>query len=88
MMTEVSRYLDSENHELRMISLLVWLNMDPDTVAEKLAGYPHTLSSRDCANIFDLFSRRRLPVDDAARLLASSNASVVRLGRYILKQRS
>jgi hypothetical protein len=87
MMVEVSRWLDSENHELRMISLLVWLNMDPATLAEKLVGYPHTLSPRDCANIFNLFITRNLPAGDAARLLSSPNPSVARLGKYILKQR-
>ncbi len=88
MMVEVSRYLDSENPELRMISLLVWLNMDPGTMTEKLIGYPHRLSPRDCAHIFDLFVRRCVPGNETARLLSSPNPSVVRLGKYLLKQRT
>lgn len=87
MMSEVSRYLDSENHELRMTSLLVWLNMDPATATEKLVGYPHALSPRESAHIFELFRRRGLPPGEADHLLASPNPSVVRLGRHILKQR-
>lgn len=85
LMTEFSRFLDSRNNELRMVSLLVWLNQDPPEMLDRLAGYPHELSDRDCANIYALAQRRYIPVAEAEKLIHSPNPSVVRFGRRVLK---
>ena len=85
MMVEISRYLDSENHELRMVTLLIWLNMDPAGMIEKLVDYPHTLSDRDCANIYSLFNRRHVAPEEAVKLLESPNPSVLRFGKQVQK---
>ena len=85
LMKEVSRFMDSQNNELRMVSLLVWLNREPETMLERLSGYPHALSDRDCANIYALAQRRYIPASEAEKLLDSPNLSVARFGKRVLK---
>jgi len=82
---ELSRFFDSQNNELRMVALLVWLNREPETMMDRLAGYPHLLSDRDCANIYSLAQRRSVAYTEAEKLLASSNPSVVRFGERVLR---
>lgn len=85
MMEELRRFLDSQNKELRMFSMLVWLNQEPEEMMDRLARYPHELSDRDCANINALAQRRTIFVSEAEKLLDSPNASVCRFGRRVLK---
>ncbi|MDR0954497.1 MAG: hypothetical protein LBM20_03845 [Rikenellaceae bacterium] len=85
MMNELHHFLDSPNNELRMVTLLVWLNQEPAQLIERLAGYPHELSDRDCANIYALAQRRNIPVTGVEALTHSPNPSVVRFGRRALK---
>ena len=84
-MNELERFLNSRNNELRMISLLVWLNQKPEEMMERLTRYPHELSDRDCANIYALAQRRYVPAMEAVKLLSSSNPTVSRFGKRVLK---
>ena len=85
LMKETARFMDSQNNELRMVALLVWLNQEPETMIERLVEYPHELSDRDCANIYALAQRRYVPVTEAEKLVDSANPSVVRFGQRVLK---
>lgn len=85
LMKEVDRFMDSQNKELRMVALLVWLNREPESMMERLAGYPHELSDRSCANIYALAQRRYVSAAEARKLLDSPNLSVVRFGQRVLK---
>lgn len=80
-MREIGRFLKHPNHELRMITLLAWLNMEPDKLVQKLAGYPRKLSRRDYVNIYVLIQRHCIPASQASPLLSSANPSVVRFGQ-------
>jgi len=85
LMHEISRYMECRNHELRMVVLLAWLNQQPGKLIDRLCGYPHPLTDRDCANIFNLLQRRSVPLTQAEKLLQSENPSVIRFGERVLK---
>ncbi|MCD8186960.1 MAG: hypothetical protein LUD68_11195 [Rikenellaceae bacterium] len=85
LMQEIRRYMDSRNNELRMVTLLIWLNQEPKRLIDWLVQYPHRLSDRDCANIYNLIQRRNISWAQAGQLLRSDNPSVIRFGERILK---
>ncbi len=85
-MGEIVRYIHSRNRELRMVTLLAWLNMEPGKIMDKLIGYPHPLSEREYANIYSLINRHCLPMEQAVVLLGSTNPTVVRFGKMLIKK--